>query len=324
MNLKTTLTPQKYILLSLTLFAAGAAHAGFQYNPRDLVLGFRQDGGSAELVINAGAVSNFYSLPNGASITISSLTATLLTNAFADLNSLHFSASADVRTTGDVSYPFETLWALRPREDLNTQTSPWVCHSEYSQASTAAKVDGIANGAVSYGGQVPNGPLNTATGIILPAGGLSSYSTFMGAAGNYKSTFQGNAEVTTAADFTDAAQAVRGDLYQLLPGSGSGAYLGYFELNTNGVLKFTAGAAVVVIPRPTITGIVHQGTTNTVSFTTVVGGQYSLRFTNSTGLKAPMSTWPVSGSPVAGDGSGKSRSDVTSDAFRIYGISATP
>jgi hypothetical protein len=111
------------------------------------------------------------------------------------------------------------------------------------------------------------------------------------------------------------------DLYQLYQG-GSGAYRA--ELNTNGVLTFTAGAAVVVIPRPTITGIVHQGTTNTVSFTTVVGGQYSLRFTNSTGLKAPMGTWPVSGSPVAGDGSGKSLSDITSDAFRIYGISATP
>jgi hypothetical protein len=325
MNLKTPIHSQRTLLLSLSLVVASAAHAGFQYNPRDVVLGFRQDGGSAELAINAGQVSTFYSLPNGTTITISNLTYSLLTNAFPDFNNLHFAASADVRTTGDATYPFETLWVLNPRDDINTQTSPWYRHSEYLQAPTASKIDGIANGAVSYGGFVPTSPVNTATGIVLPAGNTTySYSYFIGTAGNYKGTFSGNAECATPGDFADAGLPVRADFYQLVPGAGLGVYLGFFEFNTNGVLTFTSGAAALVIPQPTITSIVRSGTTNIVSFTTVTGGQYSLRVTNGAGLTTPMGSWPVSGSAIPGDGTTKSLNDVTTAPFRLYGVSASP
>jgi hypothetical protein len=322
MNLKTTMHSQRALLLSL--FVASAAHAGFQYNGRDVVIGFRQDGGSAELAINAGQVSTFYSLPNGTTITISNASYFLFTNAFPDFNNLHFAVSADVRTTGDATYPFETLWVLNPREDINTQSNPWARRSEYQQANTASKIDGIANGAVNYGGSVPTSDVNTNYGVVLPPGNaIYSYSTFIGN-GNYKNTFPGIAECSTDGGFMDEGLPVRADFYQLVPGSGSGTYLGYFEFNTNGVLTFTAGAAAVVIPQPTITSIVRSGTTNIVSFTTVSGGNYSLRVTNGLGLTSPMSTWPVSGSPIPGDGTTKSLNDVTTAPFNLYGVSASP
>ena len=53
---------------------ATLAHAGFQYNPRDLVFGFRTEGGGTpEVTINAGQASTYYSLPAGQTITVSNV-----------------------------------------------------------------------------------------------------------------------------------------------------------------------------------------------------------------------------------------------------------
>jgi hypothetical protein len=330
MNLKQILFPQRAILLPIILAVAGSAYAGFTYNARDLVLGFRVDGGGDyEMTINAGPVSTFYSLPVGQTITVSNITPSLLTSTFGDLNNLDWSAAADVRTNGDASFPIQTDWVTQQRTDLNTQSTPWPTRSQFSQANANAKIDGIAGspdlGAVSYGGQVPTGPTNTATLVVIP-GGLSpyAYSTFVGN-GNYNNTFPGVVEASTGPTFTTDGQVVRADLYQLKPSSpnGVGTYLGYFEFNTNGVMTYTSGpSGGITVPRPGITGVTRVGTTTTVIFTTVNGGQYSLRYTNNAGLKAPVSTWPVAGSPISGNGSTNSISDVTGDAQRFYSISA--
>ncbi len=99
-------------------------------------------------------------------------------------------------------------------------------------------------------------------------------------------------EQTTPANFTSSGQPVIADFYQLLSAKSGqlGTYLGYFTFNTNGVLTYTAGAMVVP---PTITSVTRNGTTNTISFTTVSGGNYSLLATNGTGISAAHSTWPV-------------------------------
>jgi len=330
LKLKRTPLSHKTILLSIAFAAAGSAYAGFQYAPRDLVFGFRVDGGGpSELTINAGQVSIFYSLPIGQTITVSNVAPSLLTTTFGILANLDWSAAADVRTTGDVNYPLQTQWVTSPRTTLNTQTDPWPTRSQFTQANSNSKIDGIAGsadqGAVSYGSQVPSGPTNTTTAVVIP-GGLSpyAYSYFMGN-GNYNNQFPGNVEVLTSSMFVEDGQPVRADLYQLKPSSpnGVGTYLGYFELKTNGVMTYTSGpSSAPVVPRPSITGVTRAGSTTTVGFTTVNGAQYSLRYTNSAGLNAPVSTWPVAGSPVVGTGSPNSINDVTGDAQRFYSISA--
>src|SRR4249920_1644818 len=97
----------------LTLALAGTAQAGFTYNPRDLVFGFREDGGTSELVVNAGPASRYYLLSSG-SITITNLTPYFLTTTFPDINNLNWSGAAVVRTNGDAAYPIQTLWVIRP------------------------------------------------------------------------------------------------------------------------------------------------------------------------------------------------------------------
>jgi hypothetical protein len=325
MKLKFTHVTLKSAFLTAAVVAALPAHAGFQYNPRDLVIGFRVDGGgTSELTVNAGPASAFYTLASGSTITISSVNATLLNGIFGDMNNLVWSAAADVRTNGDASYPLDTLWLTAPRTDLATQSTPWNRRSLYAQATTGAKIDGIANGGVTYGGEVPTSSTNTSSLVVLPAGNTYAYSTFITASGNYGGTFPGSVESYTGPTFTTDGLSVRADLYQLLPGTGAGTYLGYFELKPTGVLTYTSGSSGGGggVPRPTITGVTRTNTTTTVSFSTTAGGTYSLHYTNGAGLLAPISQWPVAGLPVSGDGTTKSISDTSTDDQRFYGVSA--
>lgn len=330
MNLKRTLIIHQAIVSTAVIALTTSVHGGFQYNPRDLVFGFRTEGGGTpEVTINAGPASAYYSLPVGQTITVTNINTNILLTAFADLNNLLWSAAADVRTNGDATFPIETDWVTCPRPVLNTQSDPWLRRSRFQQALANAKIDAIAGGAdqgaVSYGNQVPSGSTNTPTAIVIPEGLVPyAYSVFMGAGGNYAGTFPGVVETATGLSFTTDLTPVRADFYQLLPGTGPGTYLGYFEFNPSGVMTYHSGASQSSTPPPpsSITNVVRVGSTTTISFTTVSTAQYTLHYTNSAGLTSPVSTWPVAGSPVSGDGSIKSIPDVTGDAQRYYSISA--
>ena len=62
--------------------------------------------------------------------------------------------------------------------------------------------------------------------------------------------------------------------------------MGQFSITTNGTLTFVAGP-----PPSSILGITQTGNVSDVSYTTVIGGHYSLVSTNTLG--APVSQWPV-------------------------------
>lgn len=324
--LKRTMNKRNTLLLTVGLAAATTAQAGFQYAARDLVLGFRQQGGTYELVVDAGPISRFTSLASGSTITIANVTSAQLNLAFTDLNGLSWSAAADVRIPGDATYPWNTMWVTRMRQDNNVQSAPWNRQGQFTQGNTAAMIDGIANGAVNLGNINPTGPDNTTTGIVEPdplsPNGDYSYGAFIGDAGNY-GTFQGDVETITPLDFTTAGLPVRADLYELKPGTGTGTYLGYFEFSPAGVMTFRAGASGIILPRPSILATTRTGTSTMVTFATVAGGQYSLRYTNSAGLASPVGTWAVAGS-VSGDGSNKSLSDTSTAPDRFYAVSVAP
>jgi len=330
MKLPPTLFSRNTILLSLAAGLTGSAYAGFQYNPQDLLIGLRRGSIDSELVVNAGSVSNYLAVPLGSTITVSNVASGQLTAAFANLNNLYFSAAAVVRTSGNPAYPLQTIWVTSPRSAggnnaPNTPTPPWLRDSQFGQGVTGGKVEGIGNNAVSYANGQPTGANNSSTGVLIPSGNTFAYSTLMGTAGNYQGAFQGNVEVKTTATFTTDGLPARADFYQLIPGGGSGTYLGFFEFRTNGVMTYTAGPAPVLVPpRPTITSIDRSDTTTTVSFTTSPGAQYSLIYAGNAGLSTPQSAWPVvAGSQMAGDGTEQSATDDTTDDQRFYSISAT-
>jgi hypothetical protein len=232
-------------LTPFVLWTASAFAGPFVYNSRDLLLGFRNSSAATDFVVDVGPASMYYG--GSGTFTIGSFTGAQLNSVFGSMNSLSFSVFGDVRSSGDASYPLNTLWVTSPRVDPNTQNNPWNRQSQFSQGNTGSKIDGIASGALAYSGTIPADSNNTSSTVNVPrtwnAGGVS-YTLGIGASGNFANAFQGGVENTTAADFATSGGVVRSDLYELKPGTGQGSYLGYFELSNSGTMTFT------VVPEP--------------------------------------------------------------------------
>ena len=325
----------KAILLSVICAAAGTAQA-FNYNqgstgsPSDLLICFRPASGSYDLVVDAGPVTTFTNLGIGQKIVINPTYYGGSQLAYVGTNNIYWSAMA--RQGGLPG----NIWVTRPRTSLNTQSTPWPCKSYSTQNTAGSAIDSIGNDANDVaGGGDPNGtsPATGSSYVVEPEGAgypsFDSYSALIGANGNLTGNFWGDSiskslEQNTPGNFTTAGQPVRADFYQLLSVSNGlpATYLGFFELATNGVLTYTAGPSPTILTAPRIVSYVHTGATNTVSFTTVSGGTYTLRGTNSAGLGAAKTNWPAIGSSLTGNGLTNSLTEVITNSSRIYVITA--
>lgn len=333
MNRFNVISSVRVLLVILTLsLVEGRLQAGFIYditqNPRDLLFGIRVPGGSSDVTVNMGNVTNYSGLPPGTTVTVTNLSTNQLALAFPNLNGVSWSVSGAVRTNGIVGYPLQTFWATAARTDLNTQTVPWLRKSQLNQGNVAGNIDAIGQSAYFYANSQPDGPANTSTGVIIPSSDMASYGNLMTTDGNFNGTFQGNAENTTPDNFSASGVPVRSDFYELVPGAGAtlntpGTYLGYFEFRPDGTMTFTAAGGQPTVPQPTITAIRRTGNLATISFTTVSGATYTLRHTNSAGLTAPVANWTPGTGSVAGDGLSKSLQDDSNDADRFFVVVAS-
>jgi hypothetical protein len=341
MKLKKFLV-QGIIVVLAVLSGADAVQAQFSYGSGlgqygDLLLCFRANGGTYDLVVDAGSVATFASLPTGQKITINPNYYSGSQLAYVGTNGVFWSAVACQRLPGTQST--NTIWVTRPRASLNTQTAAWPCKNASQEGTSASQIDSIGNDAadIASGGGVGISPANGSTFVVephtddgSPGGYYNSYTYLMTASGNLGGNFWGDSsgisvEQTTPGNFTTAGQPVRADFYQLTSSTNTsqlGKYLGYFEFSTNGVMTYTAEPSPSVITAPTIVSIVRNGTTNVISFTTVSGGTYTLRGTNGAGLLASRTNWPAIGSPLTGNGLTNSLSEATTNAPRFYTISA--
>jgi hypothetical protein len=320
------------------LFIAGLARASaqsFQYqatnNPTDVLIAFRQQGASSELLVNAGPTSKFAAAKPGSSFAITSFTHDQLTRAFPTLDSIQFSAFATTLVQNDPNQPNSTIWATRARLNPDLQSTPWVLNPQGSLSSTAVAIASIGVGAEIFSQQQPPSPDNTASAIALPPtleNGLSHY--FVG--GDF-SSFQGNIELLAPDDFSSLNVPARADFYEVRPGPKKPAtpatYLGYFELQPTGTLSFFAAGGTntppPAAPAPVIQSIVRNGTTNTVLFTTVSGAhQYSLLRSGAAGLTTNTVTWTKLGVSAPGTGSPVSLSDVSDVPSAFYRVQVDP
>jgi len=96
--------------------------------------------------------------------------------------------------------------------------------------------------------------------------------------------------------------------------------IGSFGLTTSGVLTFVAGAALPPLQQPQIVGNGRAGNQQTISFSTVAGGNYRLRFASV--LTPDVTSWTALPTVIAGDGSNKTLTDTSSDAVRFYAVEA--
>jgi hypothetical protein len=126
-------------------------------------------------------------------------------------------------------------------------------------------------------------------------------------------------ENTTPSGFNLLGTPSRSDFYELQPGSGPVTYLGYFELGTDGSLTFYARQSVVQYPRPTLS-VSTAGARVLVSFPSTAGGTYSLHYTNTAGLTAPVSTWTTVNTNIIGDGTVQSFQQTINGAGSVYSV----
>ena len=251
-------------LASAVLLGFTAQAQTFTYQPTDLLLGFR-NGGAYDYVVDLGQV-NSWNVYGGQSVlqpnttyNITAYSGSQLSSVFGSLDNISFSAFADVRTTSNPKFPIQTIWTTAPRMDINTQSDPWNRRSQFQQANTAAKIEGIANGAVTYSGLVAADPVaNSPTAVEVPStwnANGTAYTIGIGSAGNFANTFPGVVENTTPVGFASGGTPIVSDLYEMAPSSsgGAGDYLGYFTLGTDGNMTFTT------VPEPGCLGLFGGG-----------------------------------------------------------------
>lgn len=295
------------------------------YANGDVLICFRKSGVANDLVVDAGPISTFTNATPNQRITITQYTGNQL--ALVGTNSIIWSAFTWL---DDSISPMSAQWTLfvsKGRSSIGTQTTSWSARSQGSQALVGGDMGSIVTGAsvcLGYNG------LNTVSAVIEPddAGNsnpnYTSGQSYVGTLGpnfDFNGDFVGNAEKTTPSNFTTAGVVVRSDFYQIPPtGGGSVKFLGYFELNTNGVMTYVAYPSATPTV-PVISSFSFSNNISHVSFTTGNSGTYTLRGTNSSGLTTPRINWPAISS-VSGNGSIKTLTDNTTDSSKFYIITA--
>ena len=159
--------------------------------------------------------------------------------------------------SGDGSVPTKTLWATSPRANPTNLVTVWSRYSSTSQGGASAKINSALSNGKFYGSSQPPSAQNISSLIVVPVGSGHEAGNFLGTFGDFSSTFQGDAENTTPADFASAGAPSRWryPLLELRPDSTGtlppGKLLGRFELQADGTLTFTALAAPTVVTAPT-------------------------------------------------------------------------
>jgi hypothetical protein len=278
-----------------------AAQAQFSDANRDLILTFRKtgfDGGSVGSVVfevDIGQASTYYSTAPGTSFPITQYSASTQLGTFFDsVNDMSWSVCGCVPNAGDngdPSIPTRTLWVTAPRLNPSIQTTPWTRGSIYSQGTTDSRIVAILNNANEWGSLNPaDSSTNSPADAAIPAGNGDNASGSLTALGNF-GTFQGDIENTTPSTFNSTSTNSVSDLYELEPGSGAATYLGYFVFTPSGSMTFNGPSTTPI--GPMLTASTNVSGNFSITFPTVLSNTYTLYYTNSVGLTAPVSTWPI-------------------------------
>ncbi len=238
------LSPAGSLLAASLMLSSPTTARGFVFNESDMLVGFRQPGGSYELVVNLGPATNFNTFARqspGGSIAITNYTVEKLGEAFSDLGGVDWSVFSSVVTVGYVDPPYATCWLTRPRTDISIKTESWVRWRPNSQTAVCGVVYGVGTGATLVTGQ------SSDTQVIIDAGSAIGYAARVGDLGDFGGRWQGVVEASTPSDFVTSELTSRLDLYYVIPDQANkklpGQYLGFFDFKWDGTLSFTAALA---------------------------------------------------------------------------------
>lgn len=305
------------LFVVLAGFAASSVMAQSleSYTSGDVLLCFR-GGGSDDLVVDAGSVTNFINQAHNTRALVSNYMGTQL--SFVGTNSVDWSAFTWLYNN--------TLFVTEARASLNVQTVPWTDQTSGNQALTASHMGTIPPGTVD---EFSFNPDSSTTAVIEQdnSSGNPNYPTGQsyhdaldgGYGSQWDGTFQGNCENTTPSSFTTSGTVVRSDFYEMTPNSGrptAATWLGYFEFDTNGDTTFVAYPDSI----PVITSISRAGNVSTINYTTGVYGNYTL--VSSYSLTTPLSSWTTVTTLSTGDAKIHSITDTDASGVKFYAIIA--
>lgn len=248
--------------------------------------------------------------------------------------------------------PPATTWLTVARPAFNTQSTP------PTRLSYNAMAGGIRNNAVIG---MDTGTTQVSTDLVTTNqfnntllvtepvaydSQQNTYSYFVSDASppDTNSNFRGyctfNIENFTPSPFNSPQ---RSDLYEMAPfnyldpfsgtTNGPAYYVGYFTLNNaDGTMTFTRASAVTPPqPQPPVlsisTSLSSSGGPNpqvnsVISFNTTNAATYTLYYTNTSGLRTPVTNWPTIGTTITGDGSVHSFTNSSTDPSRFYSVGA--
>ena len=322
-----------FAVLTLSeVFAGNLLDSG--YVQGDVIIGFRSTSvANSNLVVDLGSISIFTNASPNQRLTFTSQFSTNQLYIIG-LNYLGWDAFTWIDNGLGTSV---ILYVSNKRSVVGTQAVSPNSASGLSQESVEGEMSLVQNGA--SGNYPGSSSLDTTTAVLEPDndsryGEGQSYDDVMtgfqqpqNGGYNFSVTLSDpiSCEQTNAFNFTSAATVTRADFYQVSPDP-SGVhtnitkYLGYFEMNTNGLLSYVAypvGAPTV----PVIQSITRAGTLTSVSFSTGTSGTYTLRGTNSAGLSVPRTNWPAITYGL-GTGSPLTLRDTNSASAGFYVITA--
>jgi hypothetical protein len=345
------------LALAGLLALAGAAQAQpFIYQNNDLCLGFRKNAPyteNNELVVDIGQASNYLNAAVGTTIPVQGYSAVqMVPGSFLSLDNLSWSVVGYYSGSGyGANYPSDvayTLWLTVPRANSAVQSQVPSRLAWTLQHNVRPKIASIFSNA-GYISQAigTSNEFNTASFVLesislYPQHLLSVWMEGLNdnTIGTLNDTWPpnepngGNLENTTPDAFISP---VRSDLYEVRPltdsalnpivdphtgTNGLAAYVGYFELETDGSMTFTRQAASPPPPPAPVLTIARSGAVTSISFLSASQTTYTLLYTNAAGLTAPSSVWPALQATITGDGTTKTFHDTTTDPTRLYRVQA--
>jgi hypothetical protein len=261
-------------LVLFALLAAGCAHEIYAgtlagYAIGDVLVCFRTSSGANDMVVDAGPVATFTNAALNQRFAIN-YSGTQLKVVAPTTNSVIWSAFTWL---DDSVTPAGIQWSLfisKARGSIWTKSSAYAPTRQIVQQSTAQQMSLISGGTTPC---LTYNALNTSSVVIEPDDSGNSNpqygaygesyvgAMYDGSTYDFGGTFTGDPELTSPANLTTGGAVVRSDFYQLPPsdtGVGSARFLGYFELNTNGLMTYVAYPTT-----PTVTTVAAGSITTT-------------------------------------------------------------
>ena len=285
-------------LAGLALLGTPPARGGTTYQDGDVLLIFRQTGLN-DVEYDLGNISQFTNHPNGYAAAVTGWDPTVATGVFGtDLTGV----SVILASTTSLTNANRASWL--------SSGDPTAVISDVTPTTWQGNLWSVINA-------IGNRPKATFPYSLNP-GGSASYDYIVSGGG------------LNEFDLPQLGGNVNFTVEQVIPGlfgfwaiqphaapEPPGTQLGSFYIDASGNLTFIVGPA-----EPAIVAITRAGNVDTVTFSTLPVGAYSLVY--SATLGSPISTWTVVNGPVSGNGNNQSLSHTTPGSAGYYGVVYAP